>query len=133
MRVYEFTHCEVCKKTCDLFEVSRLRRPMVKGRVEDIPIGSAGGGHVLVGTKTEHPPKNMRLSRIALLLIAIPFAWRFGPEVLTAAVGAIPVLGEMISFLTPGSTDISVGFYFQFVISVVVVWLLLWLAFKALG
>ena len=106
---------------------------MVKGREEDIPIGSAGGGHVLVGTITEHPPKNMRLSRIALLLIAIPFAWRFGPEVLTAAVGAIPVLGEMFSFLTPGSTDKSVGFYFQFVISVVVVWLLLWLAFKALG
>jgi hypothetical protein len=71
----------------------------------------------------------MTFSRIALAILAVPIAWRWGPALLSFLAGLLPLLGSLISFMTPSFGSATIDQLFRFLISLV----LFWFIFRGLG
>ncbi|HRC27335.1 MAG TPA: hypothetical protein PKX87_07895, partial [Alphaproteobacteria bacterium] len=71
----------------------------------------------------------MTFSRIALAILAVPFAWRWGPALLKGIGGLGGVFAALVSFLTPNLGRASGEHWFEFLIGIV----LFWFIFKGLG
>jgi hypothetical protein len=59
----------------------------------------------------------MRFSRIALAILALPFAWRWGPALLDWSVRVSPpAIAGAFTFLTPDFSGKGLTFFFKFLI-----------------